>query len=514
MPHKPIQMSANPPPPSPILDSHQSADDFILTGLIIRGLSVFDSEQLLPLYEAQLGTPTSPDDLQDLTTTIEAYYRNQGYPQARVLIPRQKIHSGVVHLTVFEGSISRVRLAGETEGIKDSLSPYLNQVPLHQPLNPDHLEHLIRILNDLPGIAASPSVELINGTSNQFELIIYIRQRTNSGVLSVDNRGSKLLGPLRVRAAYTLNNPFNTLSQIKATHVTAPRHNELKYSTIALRSALGTRGMKLDISGEYGDAEPGDFLKALNPMIRIKQFQTRIHYPLSLGYHHGLSIYTGARYYEADIDILGERTLEDKLYTLRSGINYWDRNPDRYSNQLKFDVVHGFSGLNRTTSFDHSITNSRGEERFTLLQVNAQHTRYLNDLWQLKFELDGQYASRSLPSAELFSFGGANLGKAYDPGEIFGDHGIASQVSLQRKGLIVPVINADAKIYTFYDIGQTWNKNGDNKSSAASAGIGSKITKGKLDISLEINQPLTRPVFLENHGKNPRLFGKISYNFQ
>lgn len=490
------------------------SETFILSGLVIRGLQAFTLEQLLPLYQAMLGNAVSPETLARLAGTIEAYYRDKGYPQARVVIPRQNIRSGIVYVTVFEGSISRIRLVGESEELKNTLTPYLEQIPLNQPVDPEHLEHLTRVLNGLPGVSARPSVELISGTSNQFELLIYIRRRANSGLLSADNRGSKLLGPLRVRATYTLNNPFNTLSQIRFSHTSAPTHSELQYSTIAIRSALGARGLELDTSGAYGDVEPGDFLKDLTPFIRIKQLQSRIHYPLSLGYHHGLSAYAGVRYYEADIDILGARTLGDKLYTLRSGISYWDRIPELYANALKVDVVHGLQGLNDTVSINgEGLASSRAQEQFTLLRVNTQHTRSLTDVWQLKFELDAQYASRSLPAAELFSFGGAHLGRAYDPGEIFGDHGIAGQVSLQKKGLTVPFVKADAKIYGFYDIGKVWNKNGNHKGSAASAGIGSKITRGKFDISFEINQPLTRPVFLEEHGKNPRLFGKIGYSF-
>ncbi|MEH6543159.1 MAG: ShlB/FhaC/HecB family hemolysin secretion/activation protein [Porticoccaceae bacterium] len=500
-----------------LADQHLSSDDetpgFILAGLIVRGLNAIGPTQLLPLYEAMLGERISEVELHSLATTIEAYYRTQGFPHARVLIPQQKIRSGIVHLTVFEGSISRIRLAGETEGVVDSLTPYLSYIPLHQTLDPERLEHLIQVLSSLPGIAASPSVELISGTTKEFELVIYIRRRSNTGLISVNNRGSKLLGPLRARASYTINNPFNTLSQIKLSHTAAPKHNELQYSTLNLRSALGARGMELDLSGAYGDIEPGDFLKALDPVIRIKQLEAKIHYPVSLGYHHGLSVYIGARYYEADVDILGAPVLVDTLYTLRSGMNYWNRDPGEYDNALQVDVVHGLQGLSDTLTVSDGVISSRDEEQFTLLQLNALHTRHLNELWQLQFEIDGQYSSRSLPSAELFSFGGATLGKAYDPGEIFGDHGIAGQLTLQRKGLSVPFINADAKVYTFYDIGQVWDEDSGAKTSAASAGIGSKIIKDDFSISFEISQPLTRPVFLEEHGKNPRLFVEASYGF-
>lgn len=490
-----------------------SSRSFILSGLIIRGTQLFNAKQLLPLYEDLLGNRVSPEELFNLAEIIENYYREQGHPYARVVVPRQNVRSGIVYLTVFEGRISRVRLIGENTILNDSLTPYLHKIPLQEPLDLNRLEHLSRVLNSLPGVSAQPSVELIEGTGNKFELLFYIRQNPNSGQLTVDNRGSKLLGPLRTHASYTFYNPLDTLSQIRFSHVSAPKHTELNYSTVTLRSALGSRGLELDIRGEYGEAEPGDYLKDLAPLIRIKQIQSSAHYPLSLGYHHGLTVYVGARYYTADVDILGARTLSDRLYTLRSGLNYWNRIPELYTNVIKLDVVHGLQGISDTISVNEGLASSREQEQFSIFKINARHSRWLSETWQLNFELDGQYSNHTLPSAELFSFGGASLGRAYDPGEIFGDQGLAGQISLDRSGISLPAINADANIYSFYDIGKAWNKGENHGISASSAGIGGKITKDKFDLSLEISQPLTRSVLLEEHGKNPRLFGKINFNF-
>ena len=511
LPDSTEQTNAAPSPQPGILDNKDS--DFILSGLLISGLSAIGPGELLTVYQSMLGKPVSPVELRQLTADIETYYREQGYPNARVVIPRQKITSGLVRMTVFEGSISRARLAGEIEGMESKLEPYLSYFPLNQAASTAQLEHLTRVLSGIPGISASPSIQLIEGSKNQFELVIYIRRRSNKGMVWADNRGSKLLGPLRASANYTFYNPLNTRSQIKLGHLSAPKHNEMQYSTVDTRWALGSRGLELELNGAYGDVEPGDFLKALRPIIRIKQADAKLRYPLSLGYHHGLSIYAGARYYEADVSILGAPLTADQLYTFRTGVSFWNRAPGEYDNALQVDVVHGLQGLSDTLTVSDGVISSREEEQFTLLRLNASHVHYLNDLWQLNLELDGQYASRAVPSAEVYSFGGETLGKAYDPGEIFGDHGIASQITLQRKGLLIPWINADTKVYAFYDIGRVWDEDNSTNFSAASTGIGSKITKNALSLELEINQPLTRPVFLEEHSKNPRLFAKVSYNF-
>jgi hemolysin activation/secretion protein len=134
---------------------------------------------------------------------------------------------------------------------------------------------------------------------------------------------------------------------------------------------------------------------------------------------------------------------------------------------------------------------------FTKVRFDILRQQPLPDSFALQLGLSGQRAFSPLPSAELYSFGGALYGRAYDGGIIAGDHGIAAKAELSRTILVGLPLLQIVQPLVFYDFGATEYSipiaGLQKRATAASAGVGSRfIILPWLGGLVEFDRPLTR----------------------
>jgi hemolysin activation/secretion protein len=137
--------------------------------------------------------------------------------------------------------------------------------------------------------------------------------------------------------------------------------------------------------------------------------------------------------------------------------------------------------------------------------------------FSLQLAASGQYSKDALLSAEEFSIGGGEFGRAFDSGETTGDKGVAGSVELRYgSSLDTPFLNS-YELYGFYDLGKAWNIDpvvGETESeSLASAGLGARFNL-PYDLSgyAEISKPLTKPVDAEQD-EDSRFFFSLTKRF-
>jgi hemolysin activation/secretion protein len=75
---------------------------FLVQRIEITGNTVFSTPTLLALVAQAEGQRLSLPQLGELASRITSYYRSQGYPLARAIIPAQTIDTGVVRMEVIE----------------------------------------------------------------------------------------------------------------------------------------------------------------------------------------------------------------------------------------------------------------------------------------------------------------------------------------------------------------------------------------------------------------------------
>jgi hemolysin activation/secretion protein len=141
----------------------------------------------------------------------------------------------------------------------------------------------------------------------------------------------------------------------------------------------------------------------------------------------------------------------------------------------------------------------------------------LSARWSILAAVSAQRAYTDLLSSELFSLGGDQFGRGFDPSELVGDHGLAGKLEL-RYGLRQPVADiAGIMLYGFLDSGHVRQKTpqpgSDAKESLSSHGIGVRLhVSPTLSGFVEWAKPRQRDVVTEGDRKS-RLFGGVSARF-
>ncbi len=485
-----------------------------LAGVAMRGLSLFDPLEFLPLYERYLGHAIDIDMLRTLAEQITAHYHQRGYTAARAILPAQKISDGIVFIDVIEGVVNRVRVTGEVRGDPLYLESFLNAIALEQPVDSDALETARLLLNDLPGISAYTRIQRIDDSTDKFELVVDVRQTRWSGDLEFDNRGSNILGQNQGLATLTSYSMLGFFESIKLKILHTINDDELGYYALDTSWPLGTRGLRLDLDSSYTEAQPGAFLSPLNIEVRNTSNSAALAYPLLRTGEQSLYIDGKLNHYRSKAEVGGSQLTYEELYSLAAGLDYVIVDPGNTYSRYSMDITQGLSGLNKTLLNTANGEISVGHEKFTVVGLAANLRKTLTAKWSLLLTINGQYASRSLPPSQRFAFGGKSMGGAYDPAELIGDHGIAGRAELKYQLEQVFLPGTKAWVYSYYDIGRLWNIATHQNDSAASGGLGMTASAKHISGSLEIAQPFTRSVFQEGqHGDRTRVFASIKFRF-
>jgi hemolysin activation/secretion protein len=214
-------------------------------------------------------------------------------------------------------------------------------------------------------------------------------------------------------------------------------------------------------------------------------------------------------------DAQGVRSLDDRLRYLTVSAQY--DLTDRWGggNLVFGEIRQGINGLGSSSPDDPLLSRALGRPDFTLVHSTIQrHQDLAVILPKLSFlaAADGQYAFSRLLVAQQFAYGGEQYGRAYDPAEITGDHGIAAKAELQYLlDGFRPLVNA-FQLYGFYDfgyVGRISPTGGAQTATGASSGLGVRYFSDHFTGYVEFAKPLTRGLAANDNSKGGRFFFRL-----
>jgi len=103
---------AAPAPPEEPAGAAGKGPSFVLVAVETEGVTVYGPEDLRPLYRDLLGQEVTLDSVFALAEAVTAHDRNDRYTLSQAIVPPQTIRAGEVRLTVVEGFIDKVLIAG------------------------------------------------------------------------------------------------------------------------------------------------------------------------------------------------------------------------------------------------------------------------------------------------------------------------------------------------------------------------------------------------------------------
>ncbi|HTH17453.1 MAG TPA: ShlB/FhaC/HecB family hemolysin secretion/activation protein [Magnetospirillum sp.] len=494
------------------------AATFTLNSVVIEGATAFAPADFLPLYQDRLGTRVSVKELYDLAQAITAKYTAAGYVLSQAVVPPQKINGdGIARIRVIEGFVDKVIIEGEVKGPVDLLKAYGAKISADRPLRLKTLERYLLLASDLPGAAASGTLRPSETIPGAADLVFEMHHKSVDAVGSLDNRGSRFLGPWQATAGVTLNSVLGLYERTSLLYAATPlQPQEMKYLHAQHDEEVGSEGTKLSVDAGYTAAHPGFTLKDAAVRSYGHVVGLGASHPLIRSRAENLILRGRFDFRDSETDQDVTTTVsEDRLRSLRLGGSYdwvdtWTSVPAVTLVSLELSKGLDILGARPTGSPLLSVAN--GHSDYVKTTVEATRNQRLAENFNLLVGISGQWAPLSLLAAEQFALGGSQYGRAYDPAEVTGDSGIAGKLELQYMGPEIPVVR-DWQIYAFWDGGRTWLANAPAGTSPAhdlvSAGFGVRSNLNDWTaLNAELAVPLTHSVAAlgDNNGKDVRGF--------
>ncbi|RYG10016.1 MAG: ShlB/FhaC/HecB family hemolysin secretion/activation protein, partial [Burkholderiales bacterium] len=400
----------------------------------VEGSSVLPPAVLQSRTEAYTGREITGADMQALAAELTAMYRNAGYILSVVLVPPQSLADGTLTLRVIEGYISGVTVqAGEgvSAHVREALAAIGERIKASRPLDAAVLERYLLIANDFPGLELR-SILAPSQVQGAADLTLVASIKTFEGFASVDNYGSKYLGPGQVLAGVTGNQLLGVNDQWRAIAV-GTGNREMAYGQLSYSQVVTTEGLKLSAAVSRARTQPGDVLRPFDVRGAADTTSLSASYPLLRSRNE--SVLARLAYDHSDIrtDILGSRVIEDRIRALRLGLSW--RVLDQLDGQNVLDVDFS-QGLGGTREGDLLKSRAGAKGVFNKLTFDYERAQFFSASTSLAFGVAGQWANTPLLSSEQYALGGRRYGRAYEPAELVGERGLAFRIEPRYAGAL------------------------------------------------------------------------------
>ncbi|CAA7623896.1 Hemolysin activation/secretion protein [Candidatus Terasakiella magnetica] len=493
---------------------------FTLSEVKLTGATVFAKADLAPLWAEFMGKEISLTQVYKVAEAITAKYRNAGYILSRAIVPPQRIKTGIVEIKIVEGFVGEVLIEGDAKGRAKLFQRWGQRIKASRPLNVAVLERYSLLANDLPGakvrVVLRPS-KTVQGAS---DVVFIIEHKYFEGFASLDNRGTRTSGPFEYTLGASVNSALGLYEKVSLIWLNTTDPNELRYLSFQYDEVLTPEGLRLTVTANHSEGEPGGTLQPLAVRTRNNTFGVGWTKPLIRRRHKNLSVSTGLTWRDSISEQLGTLSSDDRIRSVRIGGSFDYSDAWQGVNLVAMDLHKGLDILGATEFDSRTKSRNHGRADFTKVTADLSRTQKLPQNFSLTAGITGQYATTALLASEEFGFGGSQFGRAYDSSEITGDSGIAAKLELQYTGQLEDMGMKYYQPFVFYDLGLTHDRDPINQAATrtgASMGLGARF--GVTDYtngSLEFDLPLTRPVASEQasgKGKNTRMFFSLTARY-
>lgn len=484
-----------------------------LRGVSLSGNTVFSGETLLPLLGEVRGVDFDLAGLRGLANRITEHYRANGYPFARAVVPAQSMQDGTLRIEVVEGRYGKVQAVGDAP-LAEAAQAFLEPLKLKgsDVIESRSLERLALILDDQPGIRATPIIRPGQevGTGD-LEMKIE-RTQAVAGEVGIDNHGNRYTGQHRARANLDINSPFMLGDQITLRLIGTEQN--LWLGSVGYNAPLGTSGLRGQLGYSHTSYQLGSDFANLDATGYARVSTAGLSYPLLRSQHANLTL-AGSWQHKSLNDRQGSASTDNRKSSDALPLTLiFDRRDNLGGGGITYGALSWTTGqlwLDATLRATDQ-TSARTEGHFTKLNFDIARLQAVNNELTLFGRASMQWAEKNLDSSERFGLGGPSGVRAYPVGESFGDQGWLLQLEARyRLGMVMP--------YVFYDAGEIrtnarpWQA-GNNHRFLSGSGVGLRVQQGpwNLDATLAWRQAGGKPES-DTRDNTPQVWVNAYYRF-
>ncbi|MGS2742732.1 ShlB/FhaC/HecB family hemolysin secretion/activation protein [Halomonas sp. LS-001] len=481
---------------APLTEGDAEGREVRINELLISGNRVYDDPTLLAQVNHLLAKDHDMAGLREISNRISRFYRENGYPFAQALLPRQDISQGSLEIRVMEGNYGEVAVTGDDESLADSMAPYLSDLHSGDVIQGDQLERIALLMSDLPGVSVTP-VMRPGEASGTGDLITEVAadNRIHSYV-GVDNYGSRSSGEGRVTVGAQANRVLKVGDQVSLTALYS--EEDLWLGQFSYSLPVGYQGWRAEVSYARTEYDLKAPFRGFTGTADTSRFQ--LSYPLVRRQQTNLTASFGVEYTE----------LNDRF----EGESYQKRYGHSWPLALQFDhrdalgkggVTFGQVGLQ--SGQVNNRTNEQVEGRYTKANLNLSRVQNLGGNFSLMASGDIQWADSSLDSSENMSLGGARGVRAYPQGEVSGSRVWLTQLEVRYQA------TPELSPYVFYDHGARQAFNDEASETLAGGGAGIRFSSGHWTINTAVATQTTGDAESQDEQRDPRFWLSARYTF-
>jgi len=180
---------------------------FTIREVQFEGNKAIDTDTLKAQIVGDIGKPMSFFDVKLLAIKLSNFYRQQGFPFSRVVVPQQDVTSGTLKLLVIEARFGQVLIDNNGRARTALLEDIAQPLRGGEVIMRDTLDRVLLLMTDLPtaNVVATVRPGAQVGTSD-------LQISHNTGPLfaarvGIDNSGNRFIERARASASLLLQNP-------------------------------------------------------------------------------------------------------------------------------------------------------------------------------------------------------------------------------------------------------------------------------------------------------------------
>ena len=499
-----------PRPVTPLVRQERAPENaeaipFVFREMTIEGATALEPNALRALWSVAPGDTASVADLFDFANAITRAYAEAGYALSFAVVPEQHIENGAVAVRVIEGFVEEIVFVGARaqrlrgRAVLRRAEQVASRLRRSRPLQTADLERYLLLLNDLPGLAVSATLEASADRAGGAVLNLEVTEHNTVGASLSYN--SYMPAALNRHVAGVEASYFGGLTGTDEVRISAWRSlSSDAYWSVAGSVSSDWRGgaVRVGLSGLHSRSDPQTaFLEALEFLGETTSARIFASYPLIRSRTKNLTLSTALSLTDVDAEILDAPLTRDRLRGLEVSLAYDFAGASRAVTYVRASYERGIDWFGAAGS-----SRANGQLTYHIVTLDAQRTQPLFAAFsgevsaQVAFHGQVAFGPGGLFSPVECVFGGRRFGRGYDAGVVTGDHCALGYGELAWRGRVGP---ADTTVYGFGDVGYLWQKgrlqSGEfRRRSAASAGVGLRIgLAGQLDGVIETSWAVRTP---------------------
>ena len=479
------------------------APHFAIREFDIAGNSKIASESLTTAVMPFLGEDQSFTSIQAAVSAIKQAYKEAGYEMVRVVIPKQTIASGIVHLQVVETRITKINIKGNQHFDEANILRSLTALKVGESVNIENLATDLRLANENNAKHTQVKFNKDEETHEVDAEIDVSDTRPWHLATSIDNTGNDSTGNWRWGLAFLHNNVLNRDHALSGQFVTSPDHiNDVQILGLNYRIPLYGIGDEVLLNvnhssvnsgvvnttdGNYGISGSGDSAGAHYLML-LPKFMTidqRLNFGFDYRYFHNSVTFIGSSQ--------GSIVPDVEVHPLSLAYSGLFRQVDQEIAAM-LGVYQNLPGGSFGDTAAMHASRAQANPAYTIFRYSLNYNQNLPANWQLKAAFNGQQTNDALISGEQFGIGGVYSVRGFQERSLANDKGYRTSVELYTPdfGNIIDLFPVKLRALVFFNAASVSRNDallGENsKGHLSSIGLG---FRGAIANNMQIRLDLT-----------------------